>query len=91
MLRGCVQVQVEAGANWKGDGDDGALAFLPLSSPPRKCVVFAVVGAGAGGFFARGSSARAGQLVLVTSRTSGGGPDHHQARVRLMSSPSSRS
>ena len=34
MLRGCVQVQVEAGANWKGDGDDGALAFLPLSSPP---------------------------------------------------------
>jgi hypothetical protein len=35
VLRGCVQVQVEAGGNWKDDGDDGALAFLPLSPPPR--------------------------------------------------------
>ena len=32
MLRGCVQVQVEAGANWKGDGDDGAHAVNPMLS-----------------------------------------------------------
>ena len=35
VLRGCLQVQDGAGGSWKGDGDDGAHAFPPLSSPPR--------------------------------------------------------
>ena len=35
VLQGCVQVQVEVGGSWRDGGDDGALAFLPLSPPPR--------------------------------------------------------
>ena len=34
VLQGCVQVQVEVGGSWRDGGDDGALAFLPLS--PRR-------------------------------------------------------
>jgi hypothetical protein len=35
VLRTCVRVQDDAGGSWKGDGDDGARAFPPLSPPPR--------------------------------------------------------
>ena len=35
VLQGCVQVQVEVGGSWRDGGDDGALAFLPLSPPPQ--------------------------------------------------------
>ena len=35
VLRACVRVQDGAGGSWKGDGDDGAHAFPPLSPPPR--------------------------------------------------------
>jgi hypothetical protein len=35
VLRTCVRVQDGAGGSWKGDGDDGAHAFPPLSPPPR--------------------------------------------------------
>jgi hypothetical protein len=35
VLRTCVRVQDDAGGSWKGDGDDGAHAFPPLSPPPR--------------------------------------------------------
>ena len=35
VLRTCVRVQDGAGGSWKGDGDDGAHAFPPLSPLPR--------------------------------------------------------
>ena len=35
VLRACVRVQDDVGGSWKGDGDDGARAFSPLSPPPR--------------------------------------------------------
>ena len=35
VLRTCVRVQDDVGGSWKGDGDDGAHAFPPLSPLPR--------------------------------------------------------